>query len=181
MWTESKNQRRCELIGSDGLTPPEVAELEELQQEMLTHRKTEAPLPLDDLRRFHKEISMSTEPEVWKVERTKSGIEICNFTDMRHWHFRISQHVDGDKIILSDMILDRDMVTQLNAMFTNWLASGSLSPPTVEELEKRRQAVKDLWAGKGIPLHQAMEELRSGKPTDVIPGQEECEEPPYFL
>lgn len=58
-WTEAKNARRCLLIDReiDGLlTPEEAAELAQLQQEMLRHRRRVAPLPLQDARQLHQEL-----------------------------------------------------------------------------------------------------------------------------
>ncbi len=58
-WTEAKNQRRCELIDrkfAGGLTPPELVELAQLQEEMLRHRQRVAPLPLEDARRMHQDL-----------------------------------------------------------------------------------------------------------------------------
>jgi hypothetical protein len=58
-WTEAKNQRRCDLIDrkyAGGLTPPEAAELAQLQEEMLRHRQRVTPLPLEDARCLHQEL-----------------------------------------------------------------------------------------------------------------------------
>src|SRR5262249_33820014 len=58
-WTEAKNQRRCDLIDrkhAGSLTPPEAAELAQLQEQMLRHRQRVAPLPLEDARRLHQEL-----------------------------------------------------------------------------------------------------------------------------
>ncbi len=59
-WTEAKNNRRCDLIDQefDGppLTPAEVVELAELQEEMLRYRQRVASLPLDDARQLHQEL-----------------------------------------------------------------------------------------------------------------------------
>lgn len=58
-WTEATNSRRCFLIDReiDGtLTPEEAAELESLQQQMLRERQRLAPVPLEELRRFHQNL-----------------------------------------------------------------------------------------------------------------------------
>jgi len=59
-WTEAKNDRRCELIDRkfDGppLTPAEILELAQLQEEMLRYRQRVAPLPIEDARRLHQEL-----------------------------------------------------------------------------------------------------------------------------
>jgi hypothetical protein len=58
-WTEAMNQRRCDLIDrkyAGTLTPPEVVELVQLQEQMLRHRQRVAPLPLEDARRLHQEL-----------------------------------------------------------------------------------------------------------------------------
>ena len=58
-WTETKNQRRCDLIDrkyASSLTPEETVELGQLQEEMLRHRQRVAPLPLEDARRLHQEL-----------------------------------------------------------------------------------------------------------------------------
>jgi hypothetical protein len=59
-WTDAKNNRRCDLIDRefDGprLTPAEVVELAELQEEMLRYRQRVAPLPIEDARRLHQEL-----------------------------------------------------------------------------------------------------------------------------
>jgi hypothetical protein len=49
-WTETKNERRCTLIGkkfSQGINAEENRELAELQEELSTYRKKAAPLPYD--------------------------------------------------------------------------------------------------------------------------------------
>jgi hypothetical protein len=55
-WNDAKNHRRCDLIDRefDGppLTPEEVLELAELQEEMLRYRQQVAPLPLEEARRL---------------------------------------------------------------------------------------------------------------------------------
>jgi hypothetical protein len=63
-WTESKNQRRCELIDKDiddHLTPEEAIELEALERQMDRHLRTVAPLPLEDARRLHQELLAKAE------------------------------------------------------------------------------------------------------------------------
>jgi Rrf2 family protein len=58
-WTEAKNQRRSDLIDrkyAGSLTPPDVIELAQLQEQMLRHRQRVAPLPLGDARRLHREL-----------------------------------------------------------------------------------------------------------------------------
>src|ERR1700722_19873286 len=48
LWTEDKNNRRCDLIDrkyAGHLTPVETIELAQLQEQMLTHRQRVAPLP----------------------------------------------------------------------------------------------------------------------------------------
>jgi hypothetical protein len=58
-WTEDQNARRCALIDKEiagSLTATEAAELQQLQQQMLRHRRRVAPLPLDDARRLHQEL-----------------------------------------------------------------------------------------------------------------------------
>lgn len=58
-WSDDKNHRRCQLIDKeiDGvLSEDEETELERLQGEMLAYRHMVAPLPLDDLRKFHQEL-----------------------------------------------------------------------------------------------------------------------------
>lgn len=58
-WDVSTDARRCELIDREiagTLTPAEAAELATLQAAMLRHRRTVAPLPLDDARSLHREL-----------------------------------------------------------------------------------------------------------------------------
>src|SRR5262245_1468292 len=58
-WTESKNQRRCDLLDrkyAGGLTPTEAVELAQLQEQMLRYRQRVAPLPLEDAHRLHQEL-----------------------------------------------------------------------------------------------------------------------------
>jgi hypothetical protein len=59
-WTDAMNNRRCDLIDRefDGppLTPAEVVELANLQEEMLRYRQRVAPLPIEDARRLHQEL-----------------------------------------------------------------------------------------------------------------------------
>lgn len=59
-WTDTKNERRCELIDrryeGPPLTPAELVELAELQDEMLRYRQKVAPLPIEDARRLHQEL-----------------------------------------------------------------------------------------------------------------------------
>src|SRR5580700_4068378 len=50
-WTDAKNNRRCDLIdrefGGQALTPTEVVELANLQEEMLRYRQRVAPLAIE--------------------------------------------------------------------------------------------------------------------------------------
>lgn len=58
-WADAKNHRRCQLIDKeiDGtLTPPEAAELQQLQRAMLRYRHKVAPLPLAAARQLHQEL-----------------------------------------------------------------------------------------------------------------------------
>ena len=58
-WTEAKNARRCALVDKEiagTLSAAEANELQQLQSEMLRHRRRIAPLPLDDARRLHEEL-----------------------------------------------------------------------------------------------------------------------------
>ena len=52
VWSEAKNDRRCDLIdrkyGSD-LSDAEAKELEALQAELVAYRQLVAPLPLPDI------------------------------------------------------------------------------------------------------------------------------------
>ena len=59
VWTDDKNRRRCELVDKeiDGtISPDDRIDLEELQEEMLSYRRTVAPLPLRELRKMHQEL-----------------------------------------------------------------------------------------------------------------------------
>ena len=59
LWTDAKNERRCELIDMEiagTLSGTEAAELDLLQREMLTYRRQVGPLPLADLRRLHQDL-----------------------------------------------------------------------------------------------------------------------------
>jgi hypothetical protein len=63
-WTNARNKRRCDLIDKEiegTLTPEENAELEQLQEAMLAHRRKFAPLPLEDSRRLHQELLAKAE------------------------------------------------------------------------------------------------------------------------
>jgi DNA-binding transcriptional regulator YiaG len=65
-WNETKNARRCELIDKEivgSLSVAEQAELNQLQAEMLDHRRRVAPLPLDDLRELHRQLMEKAEQE----------------------------------------------------------------------------------------------------------------------
>jgi hypothetical protein len=56
VWTEENNARRCDLIErkyAGALSPAEVVELAQLQEQMLRYRQRVAPLPLEDARRLH--------------------------------------------------------------------------------------------------------------------------------
>ena len=58
-FSDDKNQRRCELIDkeiSGVIFASEASELEMLQREMLAYRREVAPLPLDDMRSFYKQL-----------------------------------------------------------------------------------------------------------------------------
>lgn len=58
-WNSAKNQRRCDLIDReiDGhLTPIERVELENLQQQLRRYVNKVAPLPLEPLRKLHREL-----------------------------------------------------------------------------------------------------------------------------
>jgi hypothetical protein len=58
-WTEQKNARRCELIDReiDGvITPTEVVELRQLQDEMLRYQNKVAPWPIQAARDLHQEL-----------------------------------------------------------------------------------------------------------------------------
>lgn len=58
-WTEADNARRCKLIAlksTTGLTRDEDLELEDLQWQMIWHRRRAAPLPLEDVRELHSEL-----------------------------------------------------------------------------------------------------------------------------
>jgi hypothetical protein len=58
-WTEAKNARRCDLIDrkyAGMLSPAEAVELARLQDQMLRHRQTVAPLPLAEVRRLYEEL-----------------------------------------------------------------------------------------------------------------------------
>ena len=62
-WDAAKDARRCELIDREiagTLTTAEAAELAALQAAMLNHRRTVAPLPLDEARRLHRELLAKT-------------------------------------------------------------------------------------------------------------------------
>ena len=62
-WSEEKNDRRCQLIDKEiegTLSAFEQMELGQLQAEMLKHRRSVAPLPLDDLRELHQELLRRT-------------------------------------------------------------------------------------------------------------------------
>lgn len=67
-WTSAMNRRRCQLVDKeiDGtITGEERTELERLQSELVAYRQKVAPLPLDDLRRFHQDLlekATNTEP-----------------------------------------------------------------------------------------------------------------------
>jgi hypothetical protein len=59
VWTEEKNDRRCDLIErkyAGTLSPTEAVELAQLQEQMLRYRQRVAPLPLEDARRLHQEL-----------------------------------------------------------------------------------------------------------------------------
>jgi hypothetical protein len=58
-WTDSKNERRCELIDrkyDGGLAPSEEAELAALQAAMHRHVDRVAPLPLEETRKLHQQL-----------------------------------------------------------------------------------------------------------------------------
>jgi len=59
-WTNTKNERRCDLIDMEiegTITLVEKRELDDLQRKMSAHRKKVAPLPMD----YIKSISKSME------------------------------------------------------------------------------------------------------------------------
>jgi hypothetical protein len=59
VWTEEKNNRRCDLIErkyAGTLSPSEAVELAQLQEQMLRYRQKVAPLPVEDARRLHQEL-----------------------------------------------------------------------------------------------------------------------------
>ncbi len=59
-WTDSKNERRCDLINRkhDGaITVDEIRELAELQAALIEHRKTVAPLPIEEAERLLKKLT----------------------------------------------------------------------------------------------------------------------------
>lgn len=58
-WTQEKDARRCELIDGEiegTLTADEQTELDQLQSEMLAHRRAVAPLPIEAARKLHAEL-----------------------------------------------------------------------------------------------------------------------------
>jgi hypothetical protein len=58
-WTEQKNTRRCELIDQEidgALTPQEIVELVQLQDEMLRYQNQVAPWPIQSARQLHKKL-----------------------------------------------------------------------------------------------------------------------------
>lgn len=59
LWTEEKNDRRCELIDRDlegTITESEKLELERLQQRFHEYLDTVVPPPLDGAQRLHREL-----------------------------------------------------------------------------------------------------------------------------
>ncbi len=53
VWSDAKNDRRCDLIDQeiDGtLLPAEKRELEKLQRQMRAYRREVAPLPIEEAR-----------------------------------------------------------------------------------------------------------------------------------
>lgn len=59
VWTEAKNDRRCDLIDKEiegTLTAAEAVELQGLQQAMLNYRRRVAPLPLEAARQLHQQL-----------------------------------------------------------------------------------------------------------------------------
>ena len=59
LWTNARNERRCELIDRKyerGLTPAEEAELVALQAAMYRQADRVAPLPLDETRKLHQRL-----------------------------------------------------------------------------------------------------------------------------
>jgi hypothetical protein len=75
-WTEQKNTRRCELIDReiDGvLTPEEVVELRQLQDEMLRYQNKVAPWPIQAARQLHQELlkkaaTAQDGPDTWPAK-----------------------------------------------------------------------------------------------------------------
>lgn len=61
-WTDAKNDRRCDLIdkrySGDALTPEEVLELNDLQEEVSRHVQRVAPRQLNAARKLHQELLM---------------------------------------------------------------------------------------------------------------------------
>ncbi len=59
-WTDAKNDRRCDLIdrqySGEPLTPGEIVELDQLQQELDRYVDRVAPIPLEATRKFHQEL-----------------------------------------------------------------------------------------------------------------------------
>ena len=62
-WNDAKNVRRCALIDQEfdgGVTPEEMNELADLQEQMIRFRDKVAPMPSEDARRLHQELLMKT-------------------------------------------------------------------------------------------------------------------------
>ena len=58
-WTETENERRCQLIDREingTLTPNEARELAILQKRMLAYQERVAPLPIEATRRLHHQL-----------------------------------------------------------------------------------------------------------------------------
>jgi hypothetical protein len=76
-WNDTKNHRRWELIEKKhkqvSLSPTEVVELAQLQEEMLRFRQRIAPLPLEDARRLHDELLRKASGK----KRCQEPIDIC--------------------------------------------------------------------------------------------------------
>jgi len=92
MWTDDKNERRCDLIDKEvngNITDEEKVELEQLQEEMSAYRQQVAPLPINKLRKIYGELiakkpqttginmHFKKENDIWHVHG-KSG-EIAKF------------------------------------------------------------------------------------------------------
>ena len=78
-WTEAKNDRRCDLIdkGMDrSMTLDESAEFDDLQRQMLEHRRRVAPLPIAEAQAFIESLrpQVPKQPHQSKLFATGLGI-----------------------------------------------------------------------------------------------------------